>query len=161
MPLERLARPVATPIASPAPATKAAPERPSRAPVLPRGLRVLIVEDEPLLAMELAVEIEEAGGEPVGPASSCSKALELIESERPDLALLDGNLNGERIDVVADALADRRIPFAFVSGDGPEHLPDGHAGRPIIAKPFVATEIVAVVEELATEQAAISLDPVG
>jgi two-component sensor histidine kinase/CheY-like chemotaxis protein len=81
------------------PAVKPAPVRTAPQRRLPSGLRVLVVEDEPLLAMELMLEIEEAGAQAIGPATSCVQALELIRAERPDVALLDGNLNGERIDV--------------------------------------------------------------
>jgi PAS domain S-box-containing protein len=156
LPLDTLARPIA-PVFQPQRQStpQAAPSSPIR---LPQGLRVLIVEDEPLLAMELGTEIEEAGAETIGPASSCAQALELVRNARPDLALLDGNLNGERIDAVADELAAYGTPFAFVSGYGREHLPEHHADRPIIAKPFVAAEVVAVVAQLAQERAAA---PVG
>lgn len=154
LPLGAIARPVAPSAPKLSPVAKPAPERSAPQARLPRGLRVLIVEDEPLLAMELALEIEEAGAQPIGPASSCAQALELIASERPDLALLDGNLNGERIDAVADALAAQRTPFAFVSGYGREHLPEDHAGQPVIAKPFVAAEVLAVIEQLARAEAA-------
>ncbi|MEW9856205.1 response regulator [Novosphingobium sp. M1R2S20] len=129
----------------------------SRPLSLPQGLRVLVVEDEPLLAMELMVELEEAGAHPLGPAASCDHALDLIRDECPDLALLDGNLNGERIDRVADELAARATPFAFVSGYGPEHLPEEHAARPVITKPFVVSEVCTLVAELAMEMASRQL----
>jgi PAS domain S-box-containing protein len=163
MPLDTVARQIAPPAlpSVPSPTLAPAAARPVPQARLPRGLRVLVVEDEPLLAMELTLEIQEAGGEAIGPANSCASALELIRSEHPDLALLDGNLNGERIDVVARELASRDTPFAFVSGYGREHLPDGHADRPVISKPFVATEIVAMIARLADSRTASSLDPVA
>jgi len=112
-------------------------------------LRVLVVEDEPLVAMELMIELEESGATAVGPATTCSQALELIAKGRPSVVLLDGNLNGERIDSVADALAERDIPFAFVSGYGAEHLPQAHRHRPVITKPFTPAEIHRMVQQLA------------
>ncbi|TYC92950.1 response regulator [Novosphingobium sp. BW1] len=115
------------------------------------NLRILIVEDEPLVAMELAMEIEDNGGIAIGPASSCEQAIGIIEQAHPDLALLDGNLNGERIDPVADALAAHDTPFAFVSGYDRQHLPANHGHRPMLAKPFLGREVHAVIAELAHE----------
>jgi CheY-like chemotaxis protein len=161
LPLDTVARQIDAPAPTPHLIPRSAPARTIPQPGLLPGLRVLVVEDEPLLAMELTLEIQEAGAEAIGPASSCTQALDLIRSEHPDIALLDGNLNGERIDAVADELAARDTPFAFVSGYGREHLPEGHTDRPIISKPFVAAEIVAMIARLADCRAASSLDPVA
>ena len=117
------------------------------------GLKVLVVEDEPLVAMELFMEIEDSGAIPVGPATTCEQAIALIREAAPDLALLDGNLNGERIDPVADELAARETPFAFVSGYDRSHLPAGHNTRPMLGKPFLGTEVNAMVLQLAAEAA--------
>ncbi|PZQ55803.1 MAG: PAS domain S-box protein [Novosphingobium pentaromativorans] len=117
----------------------------------PQGLRVLIVEDEPLVAMELMMEIEDWGGVVLGPATSCEQAIAMIREGGPDLALLDGNLNGERIDPVADELAARATPFAFVSGYDRRHLPSGHSERPMLGKPFMGREVCAMVRRLADE----------
>ena len=119
---------------------------------VPPGLRVLVVEDEPLVALDLVTQLVEAGAVPLGPASSCDQALDLIRRENPDLALLDGNLNGEHSGKVADMLASRGTAFAFVSGYGREHLPRDHDARPILAKPFVAQEVRRLVEQLAAER---------
>jgi PAS domain S-box-containing protein len=119
-----------------------------------RELKVLIVEDEPLVAMELVMEIEDLGAIVLGPATSCEQALAMIREADPDLALLDGNLNGERIDVVADELAARDTPFAFVSGYDRRHLPGDHADRPMLGKPFMAREVCEMVRRLAQEAGA-------
>lgn len=110
------------------------------------SLQVLIVEDEPLVAMELVVGLEDAGHHPIGPIGTCEQAISAIAEERPDFALLDGNLNGESITPVADALVAAGIPFAFVSGYGRDHLPGGHSARPLIAKPFAIADVLAVLE---------------
>ena len=78
------------------PATQ--PDATAEAGIAPTGLRVLIVEDEPLVAMEIAMQLEDQALIPLGPATSCRQALTLIETQQPDLVLLDGNLNGERVD---------------------------------------------------------------
>jgi DNA-binding response OmpR family regulator len=118
-------------------------------------MRVLVVEDEPLVAMELMMEIEDGGAIAIGPASSCDQALAMIRDEKPDLALLDGNLNGEKIDPVADLLAAHETPFAFVSGYDRDHLPQGHADRPMLGKPFVTSEVRDMIRHLATEAGAL------
>lgn len=127
---------------------------PSSAPLPP--MRILVVEDEPLVAMELMMEIEDGGGIAIGPATSCDQALAMIRDARPDLALLDGNLNGERIDAVADTLAEQETPFAFVSGYDREHLPRGHSTRPMLGKPFIARDVRAMLHRLAAEVAAVA-----
>ncbi|MFP5454475.1 MAG: regulator, partial [Alphaproteobacteria bacterium] len=99
---------------------------------------------------DLMMELEDAGHLALGPAISCDQALDVITSDAPDAVLLDGNLNGEPVDRVADELLGRGIPFAFVSGYGREHLPARHAERPMISKPFRAAEVLAAVQELAS-----------
>jgi len=126
--------------------TLAKPSAPSQ------GLRVLIVEDEPLVAMEIALQLEDEAMVPLGPATSCRQALALIEAERPDLVLLDGNLNGEKVDVVANELAASGTPFAFVSGYGSELFPEDHRHRPALGKPFTTAALLKVVEALAQER---------
>ncbi|WP_232493170.1 response regulator [Novosphingobium kaempferiae] len=136
---------------------EAAPVEPSVRPPAPKPapaaalppMRILVVEDEPLVAMEIIAQIEDGGGIAIGPATSCEHALALIRDADPDLALLDGNLNGERIDRVADALAARETPFAFLSGYDREHLPQDHAERPMLNKPFVAADVRAMLLQLA------------
>lgn len=141
-----LSAPVPAPVETVAEVVVAPPAHSDADPI-----RVLVVEDEPLVAMELMMEIEDGGGIPLGPATSCEQAIALIRAERPDLALLDGNLNGEKIDRVADELAGNRTPFAFVSGYNREHLPGGHAHRPMLGKPFLGAEVRAMLDRLAAE----------
>ena len=68
------------------------------------GLRVLIVEDEPFIALDLAFGVEEAGGVPLGPASSVAQALRLIENELPDAAIVDVDLPDGKIGPVLAVL---------------------------------------------------------
>jgi DNA-binding LytR/AlgR family response regulator len=83
-----------------------------------RGRCLLVVEDEFMIALDLAQWLEELGMQVIGPAGSVSDALKLVEANagRIDGALLDINLRGERVYPVADALAVRGLPFAFTSG---------------------------------------------
>jgi CheY-like chemotaxis protein len=81
------------------------------------GRRVLIVEDEYVIAMEIAGILEDCGAEIVGPAGSVSLAIQLIAQEAPiDAAVLDVNLGRERVFPVAETLNLRNIPFVFATG---------------------------------------------
>jgi CheY-like chemotaxis protein len=82
-----------------------------------RDLRILVVEDEYLIAMSLADALENAGSVVVGPVPSVDKAIKQIESEpRIDAAVLDVNLGGVMAFAVADMLIAKKIPFVFTSG---------------------------------------------
>lgn len=110
-------------------------------PILPAkealaGRRVLLVEDEPLVVMDLCHELEEIGADVVAIARTLPEALKAARTETLDLAVLDGNLRGEKVDAVADLLSDRGVPFCFLSGYGPEHLPPAYRTVPMIQKPF-------------------------
>jgi len=144
--------PRATQAPPPEPQPQPQPQRPQTPSRPAEGLRVLIVEDEPLVAMEIALQLEDEAMIPLGPATSCRQALALIESERPDLVLLDGNLNGERVDAVANELAASGTPFAFVSGYGSDLFPEGHHHRPALGKPFTSAALLKIVEALAQER---------
>lgn len=112
------------------------------------GLRVLVVEDEPLVVLDLTHEIEEAGAEVVAIARTLPEALAAASGEGIDLAILDGNLRGEKVDAVAELLARREIPFCFVSGYGPEHLPSAFRSVPVLQKPFSSAGLRNVLRRL-------------
>ena len=78
--------------------------------------RVLIVEDESLIAMDLAEMVVELGLKVLGPVATVEKALALLEQHRPCGALLDENLRGTPVTPVAEHLAQSGIPFVIVSG---------------------------------------------
>lgn len=80
------------------------------------GCRVLIAEDELLIAFELSRTVRELGCSVVGPAGSVNKALALLKTQRPDLALLDEDLRGQAVTPLAETLRRQRIPFAILSG---------------------------------------------
>ncbi|WP_347271319.1 response regulator [Rhizorhabdus histidinilytica] len=104
------------------------------------GRRLLIVEDEPLVAMELSTLLEDDDAVIVGVAATEQEALDLIDDTSCDAVLLDGNLQGQLVDSIARTLTAKQIPFLFVSGYGRDHLPAGFRDRPLVMKPFnVAT----------------------
>jgi CheY-like chemotaxis protein len=86
------------------------------------GLRILIVEDEFLLAMELEMLLQQGGCVVLGPVSSVGQALAMLDGEPPDVALLDVNLKGERATPVAAALQARGVPFVLITGYSPPQL---------------------------------------
>ena len=79
--------------------------------------RVLVVEDEYLIAMEMAHCLRATGAEIVGPVANAQQALALIEAGPLDAAVLDVNLRGETVYVVADRLCERRVPYLFATGE--------------------------------------------
>lgn len=100
------------------------------------GLRVLLVEDENLVAILLEDMLAELGHSVVGPVARLKKALEMAQREAIDLAILDVNINGEQTYPVAEALAVRSIPFVFSTGYGERGLPPQYRGHPTLQKPF-------------------------
>ena len=93
--------------------------------------RILVVEDEFLIALDIAGVLEQAGLAVIGPAGTVGDALQAIEQEEVHGALLDAHLAGEPVGCIADALKARGIPFAFVSGYGREQLAAGAPGRAV------------------------------
>ncbi len=104
--------------------------------------RALIIEDEPLVALDIATLLEADGFEVAGIAASIDEALTIISHAEVDVALLDGNLRGQAVDAVASALQEKNIPFVFVSGYGRENLPARFSGVPVVAKPFSDQQLI-------------------
>lgn len=103
--------------------------------------RILLLEDEPLIGMELSALVEEQGYQAVGPASTCDRALALLKTSQVHAALLDAIVGSERCDVVADALNERGVPWALVTGYDSEELRDRFHGIPLLTKPFAEDAI--------------------
>lgn len=100
------------------------------------GLRILVVEDEMMVAMLIEDFLEEFGCTIVGPVGSISEAIRLAATEGIDGAMLDMNIDGQPIYPVAEELAHREIPFIFVSGYDAEHFQGEYKTRPKLSKPF-------------------------
>ena len=101
------------------------------------GKRILVVEDEMVVAMLIEDILTDAGATVVGPAARVARALDLLGEEAVvDAALLDVNLAGEMTTPVAEELRRRGIPFAFATGYGAAGVPEGFAGQPLLQKPF-------------------------
>jgi DNA-binding response OmpR family regulator len=117
-----------------------------------RDKRVLVVEDEAVVAMDVEGELLRAGAEVMGPAASVGEALRLIEVAAADggltAAVLDIKLADEAVTPVADALAERRVPFLFATGYGEGCDTGGHAAAPVLHKPFDPHGLIVAVEAL-------------
>jgi PAS domain S-box-containing protein len=113
-----------------------------------KGKKILIIEDEPLLSMDMEASLAEVGCEVGGPAGTLAKAKQLIASSDYDAALLDANLAGESVDELAADLTQRNIPFAFVTGYGTEALPQGFREAIVLGKPFSKHQLRSVVQAL-------------
>ncbi|MFT3975661.1 MAG: response regulator [Sphingomonas bacterium] len=99
--------------------------------------KVLIVEDEPLIAMMLEDFVDALGRGCAGTAASVEEALTLVESGGIGCAILDVNLRaGEKSWPIADALAAANIPFVFATGGSSDTIEDRHRDRPQLMKPF-------------------------
>jgi CheY-like chemotaxis protein len=107
--------------------------------------RILVVEDEFLIALDIVAALEAGGFVVVGPLASIDEALDALEEDAIDGALLDANLGGHTVGPLADELAARGLPFAFVSGYGREQLPSGHREAPLVRKPFTNAELLTAV----------------
>lgn len=138
------------PIRPPAPPEKA--PKPAHANGTPEaslaGCRLLVIEDEPIIALQMATTLEQAGAKVVGTPGTIEQALKAIETLALDGALLDGNLRGLAVGEVAAVLAKRGIPFAFVTGYGREHLPAGFPEAGILTKPFSSEALLDVAMKL-------------
>lgn len=105
--------------------------------------RILLAEDEALLALLLAERLEQAGFSIVGPATSVAAALALIEQEGCDAAVLDVQLGVETAAPIAQALRSRNIPFLTLSGYSESQRPAAFDGAPMLVKPVRVPDLVA------------------
>ena len=111
------------------------------------GLRVLIVEDEALVALILEDMLTELGHQIVGPFSIVSAGLESAEREEIDIAIIDLNIKGVSSLPIARALKARSIPVVFSTGYGRGGLPAPFVDAPLLQKPFQQTDIEQVIAQ--------------
>jgi CheY-like chemotaxis protein len=108
------------------------------------GLRILVVEDEPMIATSLDDLLTDLGFTVVGPAYSLDQGMQLIDREIVDGAVLDINLGGEMVFSLADTLAERSIPFVYVTGYG-KLLRNANHGRPVLQKPYRTERLLEII----------------
>ncbi|MDB5363311.1 MAG: response regulator [Rhodospirillales bacterium] len=112
------------------------------------GSRILVVEDEMLIAMVVETLLGDASCEVVGPFGRLAQALKSAEQDPIDAALLDINLHGEQVFPVADALTARNIPFVFVTGYGAGGLPSRFKNSPTVTKPYRAGAVLSALTDV-------------
>jgi CheY-like chemotaxis protein len=109
--------------------------------------KVLVVEDEMMIAMLIEDMLDEFGCKLVGPATNVPRALELIGKESIDVAVLDLNLDGKDTYAVEDALQRKNVPFIFATGYGSTGLRQEYGNRPVLQKPFQARDLETALTE--------------
>jgi DNA-binding response OmpR family regulator len=114
----------------------------SQTPVRPR---ILIVEDEMMIAIMLEDMLDELGCAVAGIAGKPEEAMAFIESQPIEAAILDVNLNGAHSFAVAEALDERGVPYMFSTGYGAIVLEERYRTRPVLQKPFRQEELEAAV----------------
>src|SRR4051812_18699674 len=113
-----------------------------------RDRHILIVEDEYMIALSLAMLLEKRGATVVGPAGSVAEAMSLLDAgTRLDAAVLDINLGREKAYPIADALAARAVPFIFTTGYDASAIPAPYAQVPRCEKPVMIDDLVDVLSD--------------
>lgn len=118
------------------------------------GCRVLLVEDEALIAMDIEAALEALGCVVVGPTGRLDIALKQASDEALDAAILDVTIRGGQTFTVAERLLARGIPFVMASGHGDWTFPDHLRDQPRLAKPFTPAQLEEQVRKLCAEVAA-------
>lgn len=116
--------------------------------------RVLIIEDEGMVAMLLEDMLSDLGHEVVATVGRMDRAAQLVSETSADVVILDVNLNGEQTYPLASILASRGIPFIFATGYGAAGLKEEWRSTPALQKPFQARELERVIRETFGRQAA-------
>lgn len=112
------------------------------------GKRILVIEDEFLVGLEIHSVLTEAGFGVVGPAATVPDALRHISQADFDAALVDANLGGYSVEGVTAALANRGTPFVLLTGYSRRSLPPQLANAPLIEKPFDPRTVIDSVRKL-------------
>jgi signal transduction histidine kinase/DNA-binding response OmpR family regulator len=120
------------------------------------GLRLLVIDDEPLIGLDFADMLKKAGARVAPPIGSEREALQVIESDHFDGALLDANLHGRSADKIAAALTRRNVPFIFITGYGREGLPASYGQAPVLAKPVSAQQLLDAIAGIVTRKSRIT-----
>jgi CheY-like chemotaxis protein len=116
-------------------------------------MRLLVVEDESLIAILLEESLAQLGYALVGPAVRLAQAMELARSAEIDGAILDINVHGEPVYPAAAILAERGIPFVFVTGYDISQIDPRFRDRPLLRKPFTGSDLSKALERMRNQPA--------
>lgn len=127
--------------------TGTASRRDAAFPPTLKGARVLVLEDNGILAEELRELLQQFECNVIGPVKTAAAAEEVLREQVIEAAVLDINLNGERTFAPADAMRDAGIPFLFISGYSRSSVPERFKDVPFLEKPVVHAELASAVSE--------------
>jgi CheY-like chemotaxis protein len=116
-----------------------------------RKLRVLVVEDEGIVAMLIEDMLTDLGHDVAAVASRIGDAIDIAQNETFDWAIVDVNLHGQASYPVADVLKERGVPFAFATGYGAKGLDTNYSYAPVLVKPFVMADLEKLLSEVARQ----------
>lgn len=117
------------------------------------GRRVLVVEDEMMVLINIEDALADFGCTSVAVAATVDQALALIRTQDFDVAVIDVNLDGQTSYPIADALAKRGVPFVFSTGYRDPGLGGDHSDRPVLQKPYRDAQLAEVLIRLLETQA--------
>ena len=112
------------------------------------GRRILVVEDEMLVLLNIEDMLADLGCESVSVAATVGQAMALIETQTFDAAMVDVNLSGANSYPVADALSERGVPFVFSTGYSRQSVKEGYRDRPLMGKPYRSAELGEILARL-------------
>jgi len=112
------------------------------------GVRVLLVEDQGIIALQIEDVLRKAGCEVVGPVARMQAAISLAHDAALDAAVLDINLDGENTYPVAEELQRRNIPFVLATGYGDSAVPERWKSLPRLSKPFLDEQLERLIRRL-------------
>src|SRR5215470_5662415 len=110
--------------------------------------RVLLVEDEVMIGLDLIQLLESHGALVLGPARNVAEALHLMAGSKVDCAVLDVNLAGEHVALVVQELERSATPFVFVTGYYEKELPSSYGSHPIVQKPFNVVALIDTITQI-------------
>jgi CheY-like chemotaxis protein len=116
--------------------------------------RILVVEDEPIVALDLADMLQSNGAIVLGPASTVADARQLIAHSAIDCAVLDVNLGRESVAPLVRELGELKIPFLFMTGYDEKDMAPLWRRHPILRKPTVAAELIDALTQICPPQSA-------
>jgi two-component SAPR family response regulator len=113
-----------------------------------KGIRVFVVEDEALVAMNLEMILEDLGCVIVGPAMRFDRAEEMVNGELPaDAAILDVNVGGREVFPLASQLTERGMPIVFATGYDHSGIPSEWHDRPMLQKPYTSDDVARALQQ--------------